>query len=208
MNVSVVCAVMNRPYRVIPCLRSWVDLKIADDVVVVDWSSTKSVSDIIAEEEFNHSKLNVIRIDDQEKFNFGRAYNIAIDKCESDIVVKVDIDYILTNQIKLTEVISDINFDKQFLHGGGAGAHYLGFSCFDKTHGEIYNENFNGYGYEDGDLYKRFQSIGLEKMIIPDIREIFYHIPHDNRLRVQNFDVKDIAESTKNNMQIADTNDE
>lgn len=208
MNVSVVCAVMNRPYRVIPCLRSWVDLKISSDVVVVDWSSTKHVSDIIAEEEFNHSKLNIIRVDNQKKFNFGRAYNVAIDRCESDIVVKVDIDYVLTNQVKLTEVIDGIDFDKQFLHGGGAGAHYLGFSCFDKTHGEIYNENFNGYGYEDGDLYKRFQSIGLEKKITPDIREIFYHIPHDNKLRVKNFDVKDIAESTEFNMRIAESNSE
>lgn len=208
MNVSVVCAVMNRPYRVIPCLRSWVDLKISSDVVVVDWSSTKHVSDIIAEEEFNHSKLNIIRVDNQKKFNFGRAYNVAIDRCESDIVVKVDIDYVLTNQVKLTEVIDGIDFDKQFLHGGGAGAHYLGFSCFDKTHGEIYNENFNGYGYEDGDLYNRFQSIGLEKKITPDIREIFYHIPHDNKLRVKNFDVKDIAESTEFNMRIAESNSE
>lgn len=204
MNVSVVCAVMNRPYRVIPCLRSWIDLEIADDVVVVDWSSSKPVQQILSEENFKHNKLNVVRVDDETRFNFGKAYNMAIEKCQNKIVVKVDIDYVLTDQNKLINIINDTDFNKQFLHGGGAGAHYLGFSCFDKTHGERYNTNFRGYGYEDGDLYNRFQKINLEKMLVPDIKKIFYHIPHDNQLRVANFDVKDIAQSTEMNKRIAD----
>lgn len=203
MNVSVVCAVMNRPYRVIPCLRSWAELKIATDVVVVDWSSSKPVQQILSEENYKHHKLNIIRVDGETKFNLGKAYNMAVDNCRNEIVVKVDIDYILTNQPKLINIINNTDFNKQFLHGGGAGAHYLGFSCFNKTHDVKYNVNFKGYGYDDGDLYKRFQNIGLEKMLVPDIKNIFYHIPHDSQLSVANYDVKDITRSTEMNKRIA-----
>lgn len=203
MNVSVVCAVMNRPYRVIPCLRSWAELKIATDVVVVDWSSDNPVTNILSQEHYKHNRIKVIRVDGHDRYNISAANNIAIESCMSDIVVKVDIDYILTDPDKLTKILNDVDFNSQFLHGGGAGAHYLGFCCFDKTHDVRYNINFKGYGYEDGDLYTRLQKKNLEKMTIPDIKNILYHVPHGNELRVANFDLKDIAESTAINKRIA-----
>lgn len=203
MNISVVCAVMNRECRIVPCVRSWLDCNFVDQLVVVDWSSEESVADTLSRERFNHSKLKIIRVDDEQYFSLAKAYNIAIDASDHDTIIKTDVDHILIDDEMLLDDINNTDMSKEFLHGGGAGAAYLGFCCFDKTHNIRYNESFEGYGYDDLDMYTRLTNIGVHKRCFTNIKKCVYHVPHGDDLRVANYKVKNKGDTTETNKQIS-----
>lgn len=193
-QVSVVCSVMNRSDRVLRCVESWLKWSACDDMILVDWSSSPPVEPII------NDKLTMLRVDNEQYFSLAKAYNKGIDVCCNDVVVKVDIDYVLTSCDMMSELIQSNNFDTHFVHGGGHGANYMGFCIFNKKHNIRYNEQFQGYGFDDQDLYCRLQGVGIKKQKkITNLKDIIYHIPHGDKLRVANYPEKNISSSTRQN---------
>ena len=189
---------MNRHDRVNLCIESWLRWDMCDDIVVVDWSSSPPVESI------SNDKLTMLRVDNEKYFSLAKAYNKGIAACRNDVVVKIDIDYVLLDVKKMTYLVKENDFDTHFVHGGGHGANYMGFCVFNKKHNIRYNEQFQGYGFDDQDLYRRLQDIGIKKQKkIANLKDIIYHIPHGNALRVANYQDKYICNSTKQNKKIA-----
>jgi len=198
MKCSAVCSVMNRHDRVNLCIESWLRWDMCDDIVVVDWSSTPPVDKTPI-----NDKLTVLRVDNEDYFSLARAYNRGIDACRNDVVVKIDIDYVLVDVDKMTDLVEENDFDTHFVHGGGHGSNYVGFCIFNKKHNIRYNERFQGYGWDDQDLYHRLQNINIKKQKkIDDLKDIICHIPHDNNLRVANYRNKNLSNSTIQNRDI------
>lgn len=197
--ISVICSVMNRSDRVYKCIESWLAWSMCDDVVLIDWSSTPPVSEFP-----DNDKLTTLRVENEKYFSLARSYNKGINASRNDIVVKIDIDYVLTSCDMLTDLIHMNNFNTHFVHGGGHGSNYMGFCIFNKKHNIRYNEQFQGYGFDDQDLYRRLQDTGIKKQKkIANLKDIIYHIPHGNALRVANYQDKYISNSTKQNKKIA-----
>lgn len=196
-QVSVVCSVMNRPDRVLRCVESWLKWNTCDDMILVDWSSSPPIEPI------NNDKLTVLRVDNEKYFSLAKAYNKGIAACHNDVVVKIDIDYVLTSCDMITDLIQKTNFDTHFIHGGGHGASYMGFCIFNRKHNIRYDEHFKGYGFDDQDLYHRLQNVGVKKQKkITNLKDIIYHIPHGNDLRVANYQNKSISNSTEQNKKL------
>ena len=204
-KLSTICAVMNRETRVIPFVRSWLEFKMMDELVIIDWSSIEPVEVTLAKENLRHPKIKIIRVDNKEFFSLGKSYNMAAAKASGDFVMKVDIDHILTNPELLTEEIDRVGSD-EFLVGGGAGAYYCGI-CYLPRASVMYDEKFEGYGYDDLDMYLRLQQSGLTKGCFHEIKKYIYHIPHDDNMRVCNYEEKDKARSTHNNQKRSSTHE-
>jgi predicted glycosyltransferase involved in capsule biosynthesis len=57
-----------------------------------------------------------------------------------------------------------------------------------------YNENLKGYGYDDCELYARLESVaGLTRTYLDYNKIAIYHNPHEDYLRSQHYECKNIA---------------
>jgi hypothetical protein len=77
-----------------------------------------------------------------------------------------------------------------------------GFTLFNKLHFfsvNGYNENLNGWGYEDLDFYDRMSHIS-QKYIISDLDKYILHIPHSDELRMINHRDKNLKTSDTEKM--------
>lgn len=203
-DISLVVSVMNRTDRVISCLSSWINFPTINDIVLVDWSSTKNILD--DKETFGfiekHPIIRVIRQDGEEYFHLSRSYNLGIDQSVNANILKIDIDHILIDKTFpyfLTSLIPKLNTD--FHCCRNTTMVHWGICFFDKNaFYEIgkYNESLSGWGYDDQDFYSRLSKI--RKMnIVNNIASLVYHNPHGDDLRVANYKIKDKWESNRLN---------
>ena len=63
-----------------------------------------------------------------------------------------------------------------------------------------YDERFDGYGYEDTNLYERLKKKGfIHRLIDINILSV-YHNPHNDEKRIEHYVEKDIMKSLQNNL--------
>lgn len=207
-KISIAVAVMNRTDRIIKCLSSWSKFDIFDDIVLVDWSTTQP---ILSDPDINsfileNKKIKVIRVNNEKHFNLSKSYNLAVRNTINENVLKIDIDYILINEnfidllLELSERLDNefftgIDFENSFFFG------MLFVKKQDFFEAGEYNELFEGWGHDDVDLYNRIQ---FKKKLtkFEKISSYVYHNPHDDDLRVANYEVKnkDITFEKNKNM--------
>lgn len=206
--VTAVCAVKNREHVLQFSIPTW--LKQHDyinEIIVVDWSSDHHI-------QVQNKKVQVIRVDREQYFNLGKAYNLAVTHATNEIILKLDADYVFNpyaNYFEQNKLVpgSFITGD----HRIGPTHDHHGFirnlngflhcykSDFDAVGG--YNENFVGYGYDDDDLYKRLRDYGLEHTRIQNNPCCVYHVPHDDTHRVQDDKHKNILFTSRKNFYIS-----
>lgn len=199
---------MNRTDRVISCLSSWVNLPNITDIVLVDWSSSENIlyDQDIALFVKKHPIINTIRVNNEKYFSLPKSYNLAIDNTVNSNILKVDIDHILASHTfphLLSQLTSKLETD--FYCCEHVTVEHWGICFFDKkAFYEVgkYNERLRGWGYDDQDLYNRLSKI-RKKNIIRNIPYLVYHNPHDDNLRVANYQIKNKFESNKINELIA-----
>jgi len=204
---SVAISVMNRSDRIIKCVSSWLEWKNCQEVVLVDWSSDKLVDKFLAENKFENKKLKIIRIDGEKYFSLAKSFNLAVKHCVSDIIIKADIDYVLTDENMLDYTIKRMcepssNSRPQFAKSVKSN-HHNGFCIFKKKDFlkvRGYDESFEGWGHDDNDLYFRLGKSGIDGMNILNAKEFIYHIPHGYNLSVVNYECKNKAESRARNL--------
>jgi predicted glycosyltransferase involved in capsule biosynthesis len=207
-NISIALTVMNRTDRVFDCLYSWSIHNIFNDIVLVDWSSS---SPIMENEEIKNllsskNNIKVIRVDNEKYFNQPAAYNIAINSCKNNYILKLDIDHILINN-NFPLILEDMtkNLDNSFYCGEDSTPEHFGIvffskKLFDSVNG--YDERLVGWGGDDNDIYFRMSKINT-KIMMTKIPYYIYHNPHDDDLRVANYEIKNKWESLEKNKKLA-----
>jgi glycosyltransferase involved in cell wall biosynthesis len=191
--ISLIVPVMNRSDRVIPCLETWINQPQINEILIVDWSSTVPIkTDPDLTPITNHNKTKIVRVNDEKSFmSMSFSLNVALNYAKYDHILKCDIDYKLINP----ELLNMFQIDENNFYCGTVRNKwdFHGFSFFKKEDAikiNGYNEKFRGWGWDDEDFYRRLEKIGLERIIIMEIDDFLYHIPHEDSLRTANYPEK------------------
>lgn len=203
--ISAIVSCMNRLENLKVSLDSWIGCDFISEIVVVDWSSTQPIT---ANDLTTSNKIKIVRVENQSQFSLAKSLNVGFDftNPHTKICCKIDCDYILTDPDLFFDIFTSSTFDgvsltKPIFFTG----HWMfdpslsGFLMLNKEHFCFYNENMNGWGYEDQDLYLRLENNGLKQIIIPALKRYIYHIPHDDSDRVCNYNIKDKRKSENQN---------
>ena len=156
----------------------------------------------------------MIRVDGQKYFHLSKAYNLAIHNSTSEWILKMDCDYILNpyynffnkHQIKSNEFLTG-SYQDSFLDSQIGFFEYLNGFIFVsrenlcKVNG--YNENFEGYGYDDTDLYNRLVEKGFDRVYLNHNQLSIFHLPHPDSKRGENYKCKNITSSHSDNVKIS-----
>jgi hypothetical protein len=209
-KVSIICGVMNRFEALRVSLESWRNYSdIISEIIIVDWSSDLDLSFL----EEHDPRIRIIRIDGKKYYNVSKALNQAIKHVTGDFILKLDVDYVLNPYYDFFN-LNYIN-DTEFLTGDSSHRildNDLGF--LGNLHGLLFartehikevggfQEQVEGYGWEDSDMYKRLENIGLKKIFLNHSRMSVFHIPHDNNVRVKHYEDKFLMDSLLKNQQL------
>jgi glycosyltransferase involved in cell wall biosynthesis len=209
-KVSIICGVMNRFEALRISLESWrnnTDQIL--EIIIVDWSSDLDLG-FISEYE---SRLHIVRIDGKKHYNVSSALNEAIIHVKGDYILKLDADYILNPYYDFFN-LNYIN-DTEFLTGDSSHRildNSLGF--LGNLHGLLFaktqhikevggfQEQVEGYGWEDSDMYNRLEKIGLKRIYLNHSRMSVFHIPHDNNVRTKHYENKLLMDSLIKNQEL------
>jgi predicted glycosyltransferase involved in capsule biosynthesis len=188
---------MNRLSRLELAIESWSKFHLINDIVIVDWSSADPISN--CKSITKNKKVHIIRVEDQQYFSLARSFNLAYDftNPKNEILVKIDADYLLTDETLFYKLFTSKTFtgtkliDFFFTGSDTFSKNLSGFLIINKSDFCYYNENMSGWGYEDMDLYERVKHKNINHIIVPTLSDYIYHIPHDDNLRVANYQIKD-----------------
>lgn len=194
-KIGIVAACMNREKMLAVSLQSWLSFNEISEIVIVDWSSKNSLEKLETIDE----RIKVIRVNGEQHFNIGKAYNLAFQNSTVDKVLKMDVDYILNpyynlfqSNIELTRdiFITGHFMDKHEDNKMGFIEHLNGFVY-------LYRESFkkcgytgwDNYGSDDEDLYRCLKKNNLKRVRLYDTTNtlFIYHNPHDNKIRTENY---------------------
>ena len=194
-DVSVVVSCKDREEMLSVSLRSWLLKPQIKEIIIVDWSSQKSLQHFENVDE----RIKVIRIEGEEFYNASKPINIAIKAAKYEKILKMDVDYILNPYLPLNNLI-DIK-EGEFIAGNWHQYHLdngLGFirnlngiiCCHRKFFADagFYNEDIDNYGREDCEMFDKLEKLGLVRKDI-DFEPNYvpaYHNPHSNSVRSQN----------------------
>jgi predicted glycosyltransferase involved in capsule biosynthesis len=177
-SISIVIASMDRTDNLIKSLEACIHNKNISEIIVLDYGSEIPIEQIIPINIKNQIKLYRINA---TYWHLSRAYNIAIQLSSSDIIVKLDADYLIDHHF----------FDKnhicknEFISGFGYKDSLSGFLMihkedFLKING--YNERIIIYGYDDDDINYRLKKYGFK--LKPLDRSVIKHLPHNKDRKV------------------------
>ncbi len=184
---------MNRGDNLARVIDSWLATS-ADEILVVDWSSTTPVAEIL--QSVTDSRLRIIRIDREPKWVLTHAFNLALRLSSRSRVYKIDCDirvspdFIARNAIVSGEFIR--GFWKLAVDSGEPDQRYVngtfGAHKSDLIRVGYYDERIQTYGWDDSDIYSRLAlDLGLlAKQIDPGSAR---HIDQDEQQRMANQDV-------------------
>lgn len=211
--ISTIISVMNRTDRLGTILPSWANFDIIKEIIITDWSSKENlienqqIKDLIKE----YPKIKIIRIDNQEYFHLPKSYNLAFNftNPEYPFVLKIDADYLNINESNWLDNLLPIIKDDKYINGINLSKDksLSGFLLIHKKNfGKGYKENLaNAYGADDIDLYNRIEK-NISKLLILDLNKYIYHIPHTDKLRVDNYQIKELNINKLLNNQIKEKN--
>ena len=93
-GISLVVSVMNREENLTRTLPSWFDCPYVKEYIIIDYSSKKPISENkLIKSWSKQNNIKVVRVENEEDFNMGKAYNIGIDFANYHKVLKIDADY-------------------------------------------------------------------------------------------------------------------
>jgi glycosyltransferase involved in cell wall biosynthesis len=203
--VSIVCAVKNRAKSLRVALSSWLVADGVDEIVIVDWDSTESLVSLAQLD----PRIRIVRVNDRPNFHLAAAFNLAADVATGDTLLKLDADYVLNPFYPAVRGVlppPGAFATGHFQHGGPFFAFLNGLLCvqradWQRTFG--YNENITDYGWDDDDFYNRLIAAELKRLIVRPQPISIFHIPHENDVRVQHYNTKNLEESHRRNRDVA-----
>ena len=203
-GISLVVAVMNREENLIRTLPSWFDCKYIKEYIIIDYCSDKPLSENkLIKPWCKENKIQIIRVEDQQDFNMGRAYNLGIDFANYNKVLKIDADYQSLDSSWIEQFITRCVDPSFFIRGQlKFGCDFSGLCLIDKRNFPSYREDLNGYGYDDVDAYTRYEQAGSTPIQFFDASKYIRHIGHSLSHKGDKYNVIDVEESEPMNRRL------
>lgn len=187
-GVSIIAACKNRGETLNQALTSWLKVEAVDEIVLVDWSSSPSLVQLLPDDLVSEPRLSIVRVDGQAGWALTRAYNIALQMASRTAVLKVDCDsWIAPDFVKTHKLYEGIFYagDWTSLDSGPSNALHSNGILFairaDLMAIGGYDERIGTYGWDDTDVVTRLGRIRSSKVVHYDKVK---HIPHSPNLRV------------------------
>jgi hypothetical protein len=209
-TISLICSVKNRTDMLKISIQSWIKHKDIKEYVIVDWSSDEDISYLSKLDD----RIKVIRVENEKYFSVVKAPNLAIKNTCGDLIIKMDVDYILNPyydffqeyKIKKNEFLTG-NWEDFLIDNDMGFIRYLHGFLYAHRENLIkiggYNELMKNYGYEDCDIFNRLTDIGLERKYLNHNKPCIIHMPHPDSVRSENYENKDIMETLTDNYKIS-----
>ncbi len=185
-GVSLVTCCMNRNENLLRAINSWVALDEIDEIIIVDWTSEDPVQVALECQGINDPRIRIIRAEGEPRWVLSYAFNLGFRYARYDKILKVDADIVLSEDFFARNKL----LSNQFIAGAWELAkkgqeHINGF--FFANSGNLntirgFNEYITTYGWDDDDIYKRIQRIGVKKVFVDT--ETIHHLDHDDQQRL------------------------
>ena len=196
-KISLVVAVRNRTENLIKCFPSWFNVDLISEYIIVDFSSDESLlDDPIISSWVDIYGVKIVRVEGEQQFNLGKAYNLAFDYATNNNVLKIDADYINIDPSWLKQFAIRQPESKYFIHGHFDFGFHLSGLCFMRKHVfSTYREDLSGYGYDEVDMYQRCKDSGGKPILFFDASKYVKHLGHTTNSRSSDYNSKNIKES-------------
>lgn len=199
-GVSLVTCCMNRNKNLLLALPTWLELDEIDEILIVDWSSQVPVARTLEKAGIRDSRIQIIRVDSEDRWILTYAFNIGFRASNFDKVVKVDSDIQLSKDFFRRNKLSGKSFIAGDWRLAKKGQEYTNgfFYAFRETLIRIggFNEFIITYGWDDEDIYHRLEQDGNIK--IPVALETLYHLHHEESERINvTAEISAIEKSTR-----------
>jgi glycosyltransferase involved in cell wall biosynthesis len=185
-GVSLFTAIKNRNELFEEAIKTWLEHKEIDEIIVVDWTSDRPVKAII--DNIQDERITLIRVEQQEKWVLAQAYNLAAKMTTYDHILKIDSDVKILHGFFDKHQLTYDHFyagnwelarNKNEIHLNGIL--FLKRSDFFSVGG--YNEFLKTYGWDDSDIQNRLITKGLKKQNFD--YDTLSHIEHEDRMANQ-----------------------
>ena len=188
-SFSFVTRCMGRKSFLVQSLPTWLKVKEAKEIIIVDWGMKEDLSDLLTDE-----RITIIQVPNVEHYDMGKPINIAMRYCTSEWMFCIDSDVkINNNSIPLKRIIEDITAgripDNSFITNNRKYLPLNGTCIYNtknlaKVNG--FNEGLKTRGYDEVDAMIRLRGDHNTEVEIlyPGMLE---HIEHDDKARFENF---------------------
>jgi glycosyltransferase involved in cell wall biosynthesis len=185
-GVSLFTAIKNRSELFEEALKTWLEHKEIDEIIVVDWTSDRPVKAII--DNIQDERITLIRVEHQDKWVLSQAYNLAAKMTTYDKILKIDADVkLLPGFFDMHQLVSDHFYSGNWELARNKNEMHLNGILFLKRSDFIsvggYNEFIKTYGWDDSDIQNRLISKGLKKQNFD--YDTLSHIEHEDRMANQ-----------------------
>jgi len=191
MSISIVSRVMDRMDMLAKCFPSWLKIRGATEIVVVNWGMKDDVYGYV--KNFNDTRVVVIDVPEVKYFDSGKTRNLGVRCSMEEWVFTIDCDCACKESI--FDGFNFIPFDgfnfinnSFFLkkeepeHDGNCL-----FKRYDWKRANGYFEGLPAWGRDDRDFYRKLREIGVKSYNILCGIEKY---DHDHNSRVCNFPFK------------------
>lgn len=195
-STVIIASCMDRTNTLEVAVRSWLSATGVSEIILVDWSSDppilQSIPDLLED-----IRVKVIVVQGEKKWILSWAYNLALRFVQpGSFMLKVDCDTILSS-----DFLEHHPLKKGIYYAGNwklmetenaqhlNGIFYVESTHFIEIHG--FDERIQTYGYEDTDLYLRFNASGL--IFVPIDNRKVYHLDHPSNLRLSKQSIHDVS---------------
>lgn len=177
-KVSVVTGCRNRESFLLQTLPTWLATGVIDEVVVVDWSSSRSLAEVLLPFLDRYPQLVLATVRDQQRWHGTKAYNLGVQLASGEVLLRLDSDVVLEdskffehNPIKSGQFRAEIDLNLHPFPLGLWGTLLAFHSDVLRVNG--YNERLVGYGWEDIDLFLRLSRFGRSREFL-----VYDHLRH------------------------------
>jgi hypothetical protein len=185
-GVSVVTCCMNRTENLLKALPTWLAHGQVNEVLIVDWCSRNPVAASLSQAGFDDQRIRIVRVVDEPRWILSFAFNVGFRMARHEAILKLDADITLQPDFFERNPLQERTFVAGNWEVAEKGQEHInGFFYIrqqDLLRVKGFNEYITTYGWDDDDIYGRFQQSGLQRICV-DTRSI-YHIPHDDVQRL------------------------
>jgi len=185
-GISLFTAIKNREETFEKALKTWVEHDEIDEIIIVDWSSDKSLLPII--NKYQNGKILLVRVEKQENWVLSHAFNLAARLTTKNRILKIDADVkILPGFFEKHPLKKEHFFAGNWRMARNENETHLNGNLFvfreDFFRVYGYNEYFKTYGWDDTDLFDRLEAAGFKRNCFD--YDTLYHIEHQGRMTYQ-----------------------
>jgi hypothetical protein len=184
-GVSVVTSCRDRNENLMRALPSWLACEEVSEIVIVDWSSTRTVAESLKECQLYDPRIKIIRVEDEARWILSLPFNLGFQQAKFDKVLKADADIVLSGDFFAKNPLAAGRFiagnwrktTKDQSHVNGF--FYLHRNDLMSING--FNEYITTYGWDDDELYARLTEAALHRTDVAP--NTIHHLPHPDESR-------------------------